>query len=676
MRLGHLSAALILLAVVPLLAPPAQGAIPEDTLREILLHEQTRNSEDGVLVRLSEDDNPEVRARAYLALGRLQDPALLTDLTQGLKDKEEPVRIQAAFAIGQLFDMVAEEVIRTALEKEKSPEVRARLVQALGKCGGENSVSTLANLLASEDPAIAQAAAVGLGAMGTRQIPIDAAGLALNQALLSGSPELQWRAAFAVLRGKLHKNVHTGLRTALGSSDPVVVIYACRAAGGEGNPNLNQAMADQLTNEDWRVRVEALKGLAAGKGRQFTSVASLLLEDDNPNVVLTCIASMGALASSGGLSRILDAGYLESSDWHLRAAALKALVAGGGDANLADVRLAAKDPDWRIRAAAAEAMSGAPSPQYLVVLETMVTDESPAVQMAVVNSLIAFPQIHAVEVLRGFLKSGDPAILASAASGAGERYDLDSVAPLLSAYDRLVSPTDDDPMTAILGALGTLLASTPDQDRVGTLDDAERAKAHALLQAALNDSDYRVARAAADALTQVDGEPIEPAHADPHVLPPHFDLDRALALEMADHQPQARIVTSRGTIVIRLLGSEAPGTVSNFTDLVQGGFYNGLTFHRVVPDFVIQGGDPRGDGWGGPGYTIRCEYNMEPYVRGTVGMALSGKDTGGSQFFITQSPQPHLDGRYTVFGEVLEGEEVVDTIQVGDIIQEIQLEGI
>ena len=93
--------------------------------------------------------------------------------------------------------------------------------------------------------------------------------------------------------------------------------------------------------------------------------------------------------------------------------------------------------------------------------------------------------------------------------------------------------------------------------------------------------------------------------------------------------------------------------------------------HRVVPNFVIQDGDPRGDGNGGPGYQIRCEINLAPYARGAVGMALSGKDTGGSQWFVTHSPQPHLDGGYTVFGNVISGMETVDNIARGDVVRSI-----
>jgi cyclophilin family peptidyl-prolyl cis-trans isomerase len=131
--------------------------------------------------------------------------------------------------------------------------------------------------------------------------------------------------------------------------------------------------------------------------------------------------------------------------------------------------------------------------------------------------------------------------------------------------------------------------------------------------------------------------------------------------------------TSRGTIQIELAVLDAPLTVENIVTLARRGFYDGLSFHRVVPGFVVQVGDPRGDGEGGPGYSIRDELNERAYVRGTVGMALDWEDTGGSQFFITHSPQPHLDARYTVIGRVISGMEVVDQIEPWDTITRIHV---
>jgi len=131
--------------------------------------------------------------------------------------------------------------------------------------------------------------------------------------------------------------------------------------------------------------------------------------------------------------------------------------------------------------------------------------------------------------------------------------------------------------------------------------------------------------------------------------------------------------TDKGTVEIELDVLDAPLTCDNFVALVGKGFFEGLTIHRLVPDFVAQGGDPRGDSEGGPGYTIRDELNEEPYLRGTVGMALDWRDTAGSQFFITYSPQPQLEARYTVFGHVISGMDVVDKLTQGDVMRHVRV---
>lgn len=138
--------------------------------------------------------------------------------------------------------------------------------------------------------------------------------------------------------------------------------------------------------------------------------------------------------------------------------------------------------------------------------------------------------------------------------------------------------------------------------------------------------------------------------------------------------PRAVIETELGQIVIELFAKDAPETVANFKSLVEQGFYDSLTFHRVEPGFVVQGGDPNGNGTGGPGYTIRDEDSKRKHLRGSVGMAKSGPHTAGSQFYICLSDQPGLDGRYTVFGQVVEGMEVVDAIQIGDRMLQVYME--
>lgn len=136
---------------------------------------------------------------------------------------------------------------------------------------------------------------------------------------------------------------------------------------------------------------------------------------------------------------------------------------------------------------------------------------------------------------------------------------------------------------------------------------------------------------------------------------------------------KAIIETDKGNIELTLFEKEAPNTVANFEKLAKSGFYDGLTFHRVIPEFVIQGGCPKGNGTGGPGYTIKCEINPHKHGTGALSMAHAGKDTGGSQFFITHSPQQHLDGVHTVFGKVVKGMKVVNAVKPADIMRKVTI---
>ncbi|MBV9959481.1 MAG: peptidylprolyl isomerase [Acidobacteria bacterium] len=193
------------------------------------------------------------------------------------------------------------------------------------------------------------------------------------------------------------------------------------------------------------------------------------------------------------------------------------------------------------------------------------------------------------------------------------------------------------------------------------------ARANEALKSALDSSDYLLRRRAVALLKENDAGDFSARIG--VVAQRHTDADFARALERRNGRTRAVVKTEKGEFTIELTPEDAPLTVDNFIQLARRGYFNGTAFHRVVPNFVIQGGDPRGDGNGGPGYQIRCEINEVEYGRGAVGMALSGKDTGGSQWFVTHSPQPHLDGGYTVFGTVAEKEmPVVDAVARGDKI--------
>jgi cyclophilin family peptidyl-prolyl cis-trans isomerase len=184
----------------------------------------------------------------------------------------------------------------------------------------------------------------------------------------------------------------------------------------------------------------------------------------------------------------------------------------------------------------------------------------------------------------------------------------------------------------------------------------------ATLESLAGDRDFLVRREAATALEKLG----LPRPAIGPVATARTGPVYAQILSQTDRPRLVEVATTRGSFRIRLDCPQAPLTCLSFLQLAGQGYFDGLTFHRVVPDFVVQTGDPRGDGWGGPGFALRDEINRQRFGRGAVGMALSGPDTGGSQFFIALSPQPHLDGGYTVFGQVEGSDSVLDQIRQED----------
>jgi cyclophilin family peptidyl-prolyl cis-trans isomerase len=195
----------------------------------------------------------------------------------------------------------------------------------------------------------------------------------------------------------------------------------------------------------------------------------------------------------------------------------------------------------------------------------------------------------------------------------------------------------------------------------------ESAAARAVVEAAYRHPSTLVSRLARRSL-------VKTFHADPAEFPWREYVtgksvaDYAALLAEARRPWTATIETARGAFTVWFAGEAAPLTVMNFVALAQKAYFDGAPIHRVVPNFVVQDGDPTGTGNGGSGYEIRDELNTIPYLTGTVGMALAGPDTGGSQWFVTQAPQPHLDGGYTVFGSVVSGMDVVLRIEQGDKI--------
>ncbi|HKP71831.1 MAG TPA: peptidylprolyl isomerase, partial [Pyrinomonadaceae bacterium] len=295
-----------------------------------------------------------------------------------------------------------------------------------------------------------------------------------------------------------------------------------------------------------------------------------------------------------------------------------------------------------------------------IALRTLVQSKGtpPSALPDLLRALAAFKPADLASVARAALKSDDVIARATAADILSELPpDADTSRALIEALPGSLKDEVNDAALSILGALSK----------------QQGAEAAAAVQSALDaTTDYLVRRRAADILRERSGggsaaRRVETVNTRNH----REDYERAAA--RIGKQVRAVVSTDKGSFTIELLPAEAPLTVDNFVQLARRNYFNGVLFHRVVPNFVIQGGDPRGDGNGGPGYQIRCEINEVPYGRGAIGMALSGKDTGGSQWFVTHSPQPHLDGGYTVFARVVEGMETVDRITRGDRIRSVSV---
>ena len=266
---------------------------------------------------------------------------------------------------------------------------------------------------------------------------------------------------------------------------------------------------------------------------------------------------------------------------------------------------------------------------------------------------------------RTLLLHADAAVRSVAADLLARHAVVDDVDRLADAYLRAATDTFDDARLSAVAALAAIAATSA---------DARTAVATRFLARVPRADDYLVRRLAQEKLLDaaVRWGPVAPivtgrTPADYRGVARRY----LLPARRGGSGPRVTIETERGPVVVELFPAEAPLTVAAFLLLLERRYFDGSTWHRVVPNFVVQDGDPRGDGWGGPGFALRDETNPMRYETGTVGMALSGPDTGGSQFFITHSPQPHLDGTYTVFGRVVSGLGALAAIGQGERIRSI-----
>jgi cyclophilin family peptidyl-prolyl cis-trans isomerase/HEAT repeat protein len=697
--------------------PTSGDPVPKILLLRIIRAEDERRWDDD-LRGLFSARNGNVRARAALAAGRIGNEAAIGDLTVLLRQDDEPfVRAMAAFALGEIEASSGAGALLTTLKGTDDPVVRARALEALGKIGaalpkeeeprarelGTAILETLATEAARPAP---DRLTILLGLTVVLRAKPANAGPVVAEFLKSPDPRIRADAANTLARLKLKDGNHQLRKLLTSDPDPIVRANAARVLGATEDKDSLDQLLDRATNDkDNRVWVSALRALATIKDQAWAAsnedkllsqggCARRLVSEkkrlyhlrDSPDC-LDLITTLGRLFQGTENETVftfirqwsLDFPILRTPESEIALARISAdryLRDVGNESGKSALRLV---EDWHGASGLAQGLGEVAalpdSTKDKAILLTRAQNvlrvmmDSPSFgysrDLVKVNSRIAIPDVLRAyaafkpkdlpEVLRKHLKELDVIIRATAAELLGEL------------------PPDETYTRALIEALPVALADRDLNDAaLAILDSLAKQKspqANEAIKTALDSQDYLVRRKAVALLKANGAGDFSSRIGIVQTRNTVKDYERAIG--RMDKEIDAVVTTDKGSFTINLLPDEATLNVDNFIQLAKRKYFNGITVHRVVPNFVIQDGDPRGDGNGGPGYQIRCEINEVPYERGAVGMALSGKDTGGSQWFVTHSPQPHLDGGYTVFGNVVSGMDTVDAIARGDVIRSI-----
>ncbi len=667
----------------PSSAPPQRS-----DLQALADLEDRRSLGDGRLMQTAiTERDPLVRKRAFLALGRIQDPNTAGAMVEGLSDPDPGVRGEAAFAIGllglswaPLADDVKTRLTTGLLEKEAAEtdgNVKLALIEAMGRVSTPPLVERLADRLNVAGDVQARAA-LSLGVAARAKVPMPARAFAALALLLKKENAIgaRYGGAYALLQTR---NALARPYLLICTNDDASEIRALCAKGlGDVGTDVDAVTLKRLIDDpDYRVAVEATRSLAklsgkcktaacpaigaltdlsfrierlvrgdsAGGGQPLLALAQQGLPATGKSLLASLRNQLAAAKTAPDQKTKLDAANLDCR----LAAAMDRIngtlseVMGCGHGLVEESRRLQLGLQALQEAARAGTLDGA---KVTAESGSFVFHSDGRVKLAAVELLGELKTPAAQDKVRSQLLATDPVLAAAAASASAKLGDKSQIPQIRQLAQKALTMVDIAPTVA------EALAMLDAKDAIGDLEGW------------LKSPNATIRQSAAEALTKLKGQPVT---ADRVERP--MEGSRP---QLAPKNARLIVTTEKGEFEVSLFTEDAPLTSANLFSLARKGFFRNLTFHRVVPDFVAQGGDPRGDGNGGPGYTIRCEVNHKPYARGVVGMALSGKDTGGSQFFVTAAPQPHLDGRYTAFGEVVKGQEVVDALLEGDKIVEVR----
>jgi len=590
------------------------------------------------LRRLLSDADTLVAADAAYALGLAKDTGSLTALSDAMAGRPESVAKEAAWALGEIGEpsraalMAAlgegsADPLRNSPAARRPPAVRAMLLRSLVKLRTV-PVSVVRPWVSDTATVVAQAAAYVIG---RQRLPGGV------RALLAVRAHRDEEVRQHVARGlaaeaagdSLASQAREALTALLADASPRVRANAARSAGSYGTPALRD-VERALADGDANVRVAAAEVVPRVLARDSAAWRRAWQRDTTFRVRQLLLNG----ARSAGVGALADA-ELEWSrhrDWRFRVAAIEARAADPRGDRLGLAREFVRDADPRVRATA------------ITLTPTTATD---ADARALVTPLLADSAL---------------AVRAAAMAVLRPRAVAADVEIALTAFTRASRDVEGDARLAALRLLAS--AWTRDSARVPA---ATRARLTSF-DAKGTVNERRVVENVAPLATWAKGSTETPRR----TLAEYEQVARQWLVPGA-RMPRAVIRTAHGDVTLELFAADAPLVVEAFMRLANSGYYRNTYFHRVIPNFVAQDGDPRGDGSGGPGFALRDSPTRRRHDRGAVGLATAGPDTGGSQYYLCHSPQPHLDGGYTVFGRVVSGLDVMDRIVQGDPMLRIDI---
>ena len=578
--------------------------------------------------------NEKYREEAVLAFASIQDSTSIGAIGKMLQDESGKVRAAAAFSIGQIGSSLGEPLLVESLKTEKEKSVQDELIEAYGKITRQWNLSLTTNASMLSDRFSWSIYRVGLRGMAIPHLDSVAVillGPSYKKSNRLGAAHYFSRTAknFERFEAILENSASTDSSAEVRMASTLALVKIVT------DSSLSTIKSILKNEDDYRVRVSAVRALRPFAFQKIQQELIQALDDSNINVAIAASELMASAIDGESWKEVLPLCF-NARNGRIRANLYAGILAASDSKEVAEeiVRAYRQATDPYDKAALLSSLSHSVM-LFGFIEEQLFASDIPVIRSAAASTLVAINRRKNFDsslkekfatIYRKEIENGDPAtiaIICSALADSTLEYKsvLRDFSFLYEARKKFSLPKHIETIAPLNAAIAYLEGKNDKQLLANTFN---------------NPIDWTEVR--------------------------NISKDQT-----------ALITTTKGKVVVRLFVEEAPGSVANFVSLVNKQYYDDKFFHRVVPNFVVQAGCNRGDGFGSEDYSIRSEFSRRRYATGSLGMASAGKDTEGTQWFITHSPTPHLDGAYSIFGEVIEGMYILHSLEVGDKILKIEL---